>query len=738
MNNEKLIKFRKKVERSNKVASFVISFGGYGVILSILLILLFLIYESLPLSFSASIKEIFVEQVKQDSIKSVAVGTDRYMEIEYVLYDNGLVEFYSLEKDVLLLSEEIDLQDGEKIVAGSKGSNSKEIISLATNHSRIIVIEVKMKPEYHKGVRTIVPSLRYESEFSIPNDSTKYDEVAELEYSVNEYGSEYWAWRSLEGKVFVRVYDYDEDEIYEKEISEEYVNWQPGSMTLSEQGEHLIIGTKVGEMFWFDLSDPEDIKLKDNWKASHAEITALNFLIGDNSLIIGDADGRVQRWFPVRTVEGIFRFNRIHENNAHNSAIKKIIVSPRNRSFITLDTNGECILHYGTTNQVEAEFKPFTNGIESISFSPKANGLIILDSQHNLGKFKIENEHPETTLNTLFGKVWYEGYDSPEFVWQSTGGSGEFEPKFSLIPLIFGTFKGTLYAMLFSVPLAILSAIYISQFAPKKFAQIIKPTIEIMAALPSVVVGFLAGLYFSPLFEKYLVSFFLILITVPVFFVIAIIFWRMIPEEKRVAFPAGTEIVYMIPFLILAVLLVSAISNPVELYVFEGNLNQWIFENLGSTYDQRNSLVVGFALGFAVIPIIFTISEDALSNVPKSLTSASLALGASRWQTVLRVVLPAAAAGIFAASMLGLGRAIGETMIVLMATGNTPLMDLSPFNGFRAMSATIAVEIPEAPVDGTLYRILFLTALLLFLFTFIINSISAWISDRLRKKYARF
>ena len=163
-----------------------------------------------------------------------------------------------------------------------------------------------------------------------------------------------------------------------------------------------------------------------------------------------------------------------------------------------------------------------------------------------------------------------------------------------------------------------------------------------------------------------------------------------------------------------------------------------MYETLNVTYDQRNSLVVGFALGFAVIPIIFTISEDALSNVPESLTSASLALGASRWQTVYRVVVPAAAGGIFAAIMLGLGRAIGETMIVLMATGNTPILDLSPFNGFRAMSACIAVEIPEAPVGGTLYRILFLTAFLLFIFTFAINSIAARISDKLRKKYARF
>jgi phosphate transport system permease protein len=259
-----------------------------------------------------------------------------------------------------------------------------------------------------------------------------------------------------------------------------------------------------------------------------------------------------------------------------------------------------------------------------------------------------------------------------------------------------------------------------------------------MAALPSVVIGFLAGLYFSPLFEEHLVTIFLFLILLPLTFALGIVIWRVIPEEIRMRMPVGWELLYVIPIIFVTYLLVNAISLSVESTLFSGNFQQWIFESLGQTYDQRNSIVVGFALGFAVIPIIFTISEDALSNVPESLTSASLALGASRWQTVRKVVLPAASGGIFAAIMLGFGRAIGETMIVLMATGNTPILDISPFNGFRAMSACIAVEIPEAPVGGTLYRVLFFIAFLLFIFTFIINSMSAIIGDRLRKKYSRF
>jgi phosphate transport system permease protein len=136
-----------------------------------------------------------------------------------------------------------------------------------------------------------------------------------------------------------------------------------------------------------------------------------------------------------------------------------------------------------------------------------------------------------------------------------------------------------------------------------------------------------------------------------------------------------------------------------------------------------------------VIPIIFTIAEDSFTSVPQHLTAASLALGASRWQTATRVVLPTASPGIFSAVMIGFGRAVGETMIVLMATGNTPVLDWSAFNGMRTLSANIAVEIPEAPYGGTLYRTLFLAALVLFMMTFVVNTLAELVRQRLRERY---
>jgi phosphate transport system permease protein len=199
----------------------------------------------------------------------------------------------------------------------------------------------------------------------------------------------------------------------------------------------------------------------------------------------------------------------------------------------------------------------------------------------------------------------------------------------------------------------------------------------------------------------------------------------------------GSEVLLLLPLYLIGIKLCLMLGGTVETALPGGDFRAWLHGALGLGYDQRNSLVVGFAMGFAVIPIIFTIAEDAMSNVPRHLISGSLALGATRWETAVKIVLPTASAGIFSAVMIGLGRAVGETMIVLMATGNTPIMDWNIFSGFRALSANIAVEISEAPQGETLYRVLFLAALLLFALTFAINTAAEIIRTRLRNKYGR-
>jgi phosphate transport system permease protein len=177
-------------------------------------------------------------------------------------------------------------------------------------------------------------------------------------------------------------------------------------------------------------------------------------------------------------------------------------------------------------------------------------------------------------------------------------------------------------------------------------------------------------------------------------------------------------------------------SGPwLEALIFGGDSRDWFRRVLGLDYDQRNALVVGIIMGLAVIPTIFAIAEDAVYSVPGHLVRGSLALGATRWQTLVRVVLLTASPGIFSAVMIGMGRAVGETMIVLMATGNTPLMDFNIFEGMRTFAANIAVELPESEVGSSHYRLLFLTALVLFVFTFVLNSIAELVRQHLRGRY---
>jgi phosphate transport system permease protein len=336
----------------------------------------------------------------------------------------------------------------------------------------------------------------------------------------------------------------------------------------------------------------------------------------------------------------------------------------------------------------------------------------------------------------LWRKVWYENYPEPEYVWQSSAATNEFEPKFSLTPLVFGTLKAALYAMLFAIPLALMGAAYTAYFMSPQLRQWVKPGIEIMAALPTVILGFLAGLWFAPWVEEHLIDLLLMLLLVPPGLLLFAWGWHRFFAVRESLVPEGWEPLLLIPPLLGLVVLAMWLGDPLQSLLFGGDLRDWLSNEAGITYDQRNALVVGCAMGFAVIPTIFSIAEDAVFGVPKSLSDGSLALGATPWQTLLFVVLPTASPGIFSALMIGLGRAVGETMIVLMATGNTPIMDWNLFEGMRTLAANIAVEMPESEVNSSHYRILFLAALVLFLFTFVVNTCAELIRQRLREKYS--
>lgn len=495
------------------------------------------------------------------------------------------------------------------------------------------------------------------------------------------------------------------------------------------EGHEAVVGTRTGRLLLWDpvagISEAE--------AAFPEPIQSLGFALGQVSILVGGARGGLEAVQILRK-EGQARLQPFHRFAAHPGPVLGFVAGARDKRFLSWSAGLVTVDHLTTEQRL---FRASNSGISNASLSSRGDFIAALGPE-GVQRWHLDAPHPEVSLRTLWRKVHYEGYERPEHAWQSSGGSDDFEPKLGLVPLLFGTLKGTLFALVFALPLAILGALYTSQFASHRFRNLIKPAIEIMAALPSVVLGFLAGLVLAPLFETSAIQ----LLLWPVFTLLAAMgllpFWGLIPKHHRSRWTEGRELLFLAPVIGLGLLLSLGLAPGFERHFLMGDFRAWLLAKQGLTYDQRNALVVGFAMGFAVIPIIFTLSEDALSSVPKALRSASLACGASPWQTAWRVILPTASPGIFSAVMVGFGRAIGETMIVLMATGNTPVLDWSPFNGMRTLAANIAVETPEAPLHGTLYRVLFLTAFLLFLLTFLLNTLAELVRQHLRKRYESY
>ncbi|CAM3898112.1 ABC transporter permease subunit [Vreelandella rituensis] len=306
-----------------------------------------------------------------------------------------------------------------------------------------------------------------------------------------------------------------------------------------------------------------------------------------------------------------------------------------------------------------------------------------------------------------------------------------------LTPLAWGTLKAAFYALLFAVPLALGAAMYSALFMSTRLRHRLKPTLEMMEAIPGVVVGFIAGLIIAPWVERHLAGTLLLVIGLPLSALLVGVAWHHLGTRLQRTLPLSWAGLWLVPWFVLMIVLIFWVTPQLEQYLPEGDLRRFLDKQWGIDYATRNAMIVGVAMGFAVIPSIYALAEDALADVPKSLLEGAQALGATRWQALWKVALPTAGPGLFSAVMIGAGRAVGETMIVLMASGNTALFSASPFEGMRSISAAIAIELPEAAPDSLTYHLLILAALALFVFTFLVNTLAEAVRQRLRRRYRR-
>jgi phosphate transport system permease protein len=744
---ERRQKLRKRRAFHDGFSLYGVGAGGIGVIVALALIFVYLFYETFPL-----LKPVRVELGTEYSVPgdtdraaTMHLTLDRYQEIGARFSESGMITFFDAQTGTLRERVQVPIPAGERITSFGRAESRRSLFVYGYSDGSVLPVKVDYPQTFVGNVRQINPKLSYPlGEQPIRIGTVQVDRYSALGI-VEGRGGYIVAGGTEAGEIALALFTSRTNlmtgavQVQRQDYSLPSVGRPVRQILVPENLRNLYAIDDRGYLFLFDIVDRnspfliEEIELM----GDGARVTAAEFLVGSRSLVIGGSDGSVRQWFPVRDEEtGQVSMTLVRSFQSHPGEITFIEPEYLRKGFLSGDTTGKVGLHYATASATLAMLSVSDQPIERMAIGP-INSLALITSRDSglMRTLEIVNPHPQSSLTALWGRVWYEGRDGPEFIWQSSSADDAFEAKFSLVPLSVGTLKAALFAMLLATPLAIMGAIYTAYFMAPAIRRIVKPSIELMEALPTVILGFLAGIWLAPYIENNLPILVTGAISFPTVMLLAALAWSRLPLRIRGLVPPGWEAMLLVPVVIATGWFVVTSSPWIEVAFFDGSMRQW-FTEVGIPYDQRNALIVGMAMGFAVIPTIFSIAEDAVFSVPRHLTQGSLALGATPWQTVTGVVLLTASPGIFSAVMIGFGRAVGETMIVLMASGNSPIVNFNIFEGMRTLAANIAVELPETAVGSTHFRVLFLSALVLLVFTFILNTAAEVVRQRLRKRYA--
>ena len=719
-------------------AHYWIGFGGIAVIIAIVLIFFYLLAVTMPIFKSASIEPRASYSLSAGESVHWAMEEQGTLAARYLR--SGAVEYLIPATGEIHSTTRLPIAENTEVVVVAPAKPADPRVAMATSDGRVLLFRQRFAVSYPNDVRTVTPELEYPlGQDLIPMADGA---IQALDFTADDTQATFAAITGR-AELLIRSYEISENMMtgarsveLASEATLKLANANFNRVLVAPGGQSFILAADNGEALYVEGAAEPRVIQRLNLVAPDRSLSSLRFLLGAFSLLVGDSQGEITQWFPVRDANNDYSLQRVRSFAFEAaSPVTSILGEDRRKGFLAANAQGDLSIHYSSSERTVLDEPVSTSPIRLMSLSPRGYQLLAEKADGTAQLYDVKNEHPEISLHSLWQEVWYEGYAEPDYTWQSSAATNDFEPKFSLMPLTFGTFKAAFYAMLVAIPLAITGAIFTAQFMNPTMRQLVKPSIEIMEALPTVILGFLAGLWFAPFVEAHLPGIFSILIVMPLGFLLMSFLWFQLPLEVKNRFE-GWEALLLVPVVLFIGWFAIQLSNPIEELLFDGNIQQWMLDEFGIRYDQRNSLVVGIAMGFAVIPTIFSIAEDAIFSVPQHLIRGSLALGATSWQTLVSVVMPTASPAIFSAVMMGFGRAVGETMIVLMATGNTPIMDMTVFEGMRTLSANIAVEMPESEVGSSHYRVLFLAALVLFVFTFLFNTGAEVVRQRLRNKYS--
>ena len=589
--------YRKWRHVKDVATRYLMAFGGIGVILAIVLIAFYLFYVVIPMFKSAHIESVATYSVPapdEVSSNTLIYAMEEQREVALRITDQGQAVFFSTIDGEIRQTVDFKLPPDISITSVSTGDPTEQMIGLGLSNGAVVFFQHDYAVTFPDDVRLITPGIY----FPFGEEPIQINKLGEAVTHLSvQYDSEQATIVAYGSQAGIKLVNFAREEAFLSDdveiIREESVIPIDAegivALRMDIEQREMYVADVSGNIYFYDIKDKANPRLVQKVRAVEGDvhITVLEFLAGGISILVGDTSGQIAQWFPVRDEDNNYTLQKIRSFNKQKSPITAIAPEYSRKGFIAIDESGEMGIYHTTAHRTVLLKQIGDHAFNAMTLSPRANAVVIENNKGEVEFWHIDNEHPEISFQSIWGKVWYESRDKPEYIWQSSSASNDFEPKFSLTPLAYGTFKAAFYAMLFAIPLSIFGAMYTAYFMAPKMRQIVKPTIEIMEALPTVILGFLAGLWLAPFVEAHLPGMFVLMICVPLSILLAAAAWEFVPGDIKHKVPDGWEAALLMPVIILAVTFSIGISQPIENLLFSGNLPLWLSQELGITYDQR-------------------------------------------------------------------------------------------------------------------------------------------------------
>lgn len=521
----------------DRMARWYVSIGGLAVLGAITLIFFYLAHVVLPMFQGAELESRKAQQPAwlAEAQAPLLLAVEEQNQVAMRLDTSGAVQFFELKSGEALQRLQLPLPQGVSVASVGQDQPGTRRVVLGLSNGQALIIQHSYKITYPDNVRAIAPQIEYPyGEAPIEVDP----QGRPLEHIAVNLNSGTLMLAGSTGNELHLISLAREENLFtgEVSVSEERINLPQIGEPISQ----LILDPRQMWLYVFNgdsSADVFDLRKRglngryELLKGGSNRVTSATSLLGGISIMIGDAKGGIQQWFMVRDQDGKSTFQSIRSFQLGDSAITQILPEERRKGFMALDADGRLGIFHSTAHRTLLK-EQVAEGSAIAALSPRASRVLV-ESDGKLQRFVVDNPHPEISWSSLWGKVWYESYPEPDYVWQSTSANTDFEAKLSLSPLAFGTLKAAFYAMLLAAPLAVAAAIYTAYFMAPRMRTKVKPVIELMEALPTVILGFFAGLFLAPFLENHLPGIFSLLLLTPVGILLFGFLWTKLPEIGR-------------------------------------------------------------------------------------------------------------------------------------------------------------------------------------------------------------